>query len=334
MDVKYNKGKYLKLLKFLKRRKLADHLREKKGNLSHSLVEEAQRDINVIFSESSVQRLNTIIQKYWKKIYEDVESNEPDSRIVTISRCIIAKRKEETCEAVTNYVIKTKDSNFMKGHIKSRLIKAAMLEQHGISIMSNNELNDCRIHIHANYKEIKKAVMNHLQTDRNSEIDHDSNWSEVSDIYESPTNSPIGNASKKRRISIKEENDSSDDEESVTIKKEAISTAEYDEPLESASNLKELVIPLERVYIPPKKDVSNDHVKKLFSPWFRMLSDEEHLQEIKKKFISQYQQKKRKLISDCQMAVEEFITDCEHAVDELFANVHRNYRRQPSIKAL
>lgn len=176
--------------------------------------------------------------------------------------------------------------------------------------------------------------MNHLQTDRNSEIDHDSNWSEVSDIYESQTNSPIGNASKKRRISIKEENDSSDDEESVTIKKEAISTAEYDEPLESASNLKELVIPLERVYIPPKKDVSNDHVKKLFSPWFRMLSDEEHLQEIKKKFISQYQQKKRKLISDCQMAVEEFITDCEHAVDELFANVHRNYRRQPSIKAL
>lgn len=75
MDVKKNKGKYLKLLKYLRKKELAKELREKKGILPLSIVEEAQKEINILYKSSSVDKLNTIIQKNWKQISEDALSN-------------------------------------------------------------------------------------------------------------------------------------------------------------------------------------------------------------------------------------------------------------------
>lgn len=334
MDVKKNKGKYLKLLKYLRKKELAKELREKKGILPLSIVEEAQKEINILYKSSSVDKLNTIIQKNWKQISEDALSNEPDDSIITISRRNIAKRNKMTFDAITNYVVKTKDLDFLKGKIRRNLIKNAMLEYLGVDFIRLTHINTCRIYVHENHQKIKEAVLKRLKRNKKLEMNCDSDWSEVTGIELMNDIFPIN----KIPIKSEEEDNPSYDIENIVIKTELPDEVEENTILEEMSPssciLKEVRIPLERIQVPVRKIAKPNNENRTFSRWFRMVSDDEFLHERKNEFLAHYQQKKIKLINECQMAVQDFITDCEQALEELFTNVKRSYRKQPNIKAM
>ncbi|XP_043481899.1 uncharacterized protein LOC122510988 [Leptopilina heterotoma] len=338
MDVRKSKEKYLKLLNYLRKKELAKELREKKGFLPLSIVEEAYKEINILYKSSSVEKLNSIIQKNWKKISEDALSTEPDDAIITISRQNIAKRNRITFDAITNYVVKTKDLDFLKGKIRRNLVKNAMLEYLGVESLRATHVNTCRNYVHENHHEIKEAVFKRLKPNKEFENNSDSDWSEVSDIEVVNDNLPINNISRKRKISIKEEVEPPNDIENVIIKTEPPETDEesitVNETTPSSCILKEVRIPLERIQVPVKEISKTSNENKTFSRWYRMVSDDEFLHEKKKDFLAQYQHKKIKLINECQMAVQNFITDCDQALEELFTNVKRSYRKQPNIKVM
>lgn len=64
-----------------------------------------------------------------------------------------------TFDAITNYVVKTKDLDFLKGKIRRNLIKNAMLEYLGVDFIRLTHINTCRIYVHENHQKIKEVSL-------------------------------------------------------------------------------------------------------------------------------------------------------------------------------